>query len=199
MNDKFFDLKKEKQDRMINAAIKTFAINGYRHSSTDDIVHEAQISKGLLFHYFGSKIGLYGFVYDYCVRFLILELKSSVSESETDYFNIMRSAEQAKRNVLKTYPYLQMFIDTSKYEEDLNALDATEDQRNELQNVYDSLLGQADAGKFKKNVDAASIHIMLQSTLTGVMNELLSSAGFSADKYRKEALKYINLLESICY
>ena len=51
MNDKFFDLKKEKQDRMINAALKVFALRGYRHASTDDIVKEAGISKGLLFHY----------------------------------------------------------------------------------------------------------------------------------------------------
>ena len=45
MNGKFFDLKKEKQDRMINAALKTFALHGYRHASTDDIVREASISK----------------------------------------------------------------------------------------------------------------------------------------------------------
>ena len=51
MNGKFFDLNKEKQDRMINAALKVFAINGYRHASTDEIVREAGISKGLLFHY----------------------------------------------------------------------------------------------------------------------------------------------------
>ena len=51
MNSKFFDLKKEKQDRMINAALKVFAMQGYRHASTDDIVREAGISKGLLFHY----------------------------------------------------------------------------------------------------------------------------------------------------
>ena len=41
MNEKFFDLKKEKQDRMINAALKVFAINGYQKASTDDIVKEA--------------------------------------------------------------------------------------------------------------------------------------------------------------
>ena len=63
MNDKFFDLKKEKQDRMINGALKVFALNGYQKASTDDIVKEAEISKGLLFHYFGSKAGLYIFVY----------------------------------------------------------------------------------------------------------------------------------------
>ena len=58
MNEKFFDLKKEKQDRMINAALKVFALHGYRHACTDDIVKEAAISKGLLFHYFGSKLHL---------------------------------------------------------------------------------------------------------------------------------------------
>ena len=86
MNSKFFDLNKKKQDRMINAALKVFALNGYRHASTDEIVKEAMISKGLLFHYFTNKIGLYLFIYDYSVRFMSLELNSFVSKSETNLF-----------------------------------------------------------------------------------------------------------------
>ena len=46
MNAKFFDLKQEKQDRMVNAALKIFALNGYQHASTDDIVREAQGKRG---------------------------------------------------------------------------------------------------------------------------------------------------------
>ena len=65
MNSKFFDVKKDKQDEMINAALKTFAIKGYKDASTDVIVKEAGISKGLLFHYFTSKQGLYDFICDY--------------------------------------------------------------------------------------------------------------------------------------
>ena len=65
MNERFFELNKEKQERIINAAFKVFAENGYGHSSTDEIVKTADISKGLLFHYFGNKIGLYSFLYDY--------------------------------------------------------------------------------------------------------------------------------------
>ena len=38
MNERFFDLNREKQDRMINAALRIFAQNGYRHASTDVIV-----------------------------------------------------------------------------------------------------------------------------------------------------------------
>lgn len=57
MNEKFFDLKKEKQDRMINAALKVFAENGFRRASTDEMVKEAGISKGLLFHYLSARPG----------------------------------------------------------------------------------------------------------------------------------------------
>ena len=89
MNEKFFDLKKEKQDRMINAALKVFAMNGYGHASTDEIVREAGISKGLLFHYFISKLGLYAFVYDYSVRYLLLELTTGVNREETDFFKLV--------------------------------------------------------------------------------------------------------------
>ena len=91
VNDKFFDLKKEKQDRMINAALKVFATQGYRHGSTDDIVREAGVSKGLLFHYFGSKVGVYRFIYDYSVKYMMLELRSTVDTKEKDLFYI-RSA-----------------------------------------------------------------------------------------------------------
>ena len=55
MNEKFFDLKREKQDRIMGAAIKFFALYGYENASTDDMVREAHISKGLFFHYFISK------------------------------------------------------------------------------------------------------------------------------------------------
>lgn len=49
----------EKEQRILDAAIKNFAKNGYQNSKTDQIAEEAQVSKGLVFHYFGSKAKLY--------------------------------------------------------------------------------------------------------------------------------------------
>ena len=148
MNEKFFDLKKEKQDRIINAALKVFAENGYRHCSTDDIVHEAGISKGLLFHYFGSKMNLYEFLYDYCVKFLSMELKSSISADEKDYFTLMQNAELAKKNVLRSYPHMQAFIDRSMTEDDEDAIDNTSNLREELQAIYDKRFGDIASSEY---------------------------------------------------
>lgn len=131
MNDKFFDLKQEKQDRMINAALKIFSRKGYKHASTDDIVKEAGISKGLLFHYFGSKIGLYNFLFDYSARFMLLELSREVRRSETDYFALVKQMERARMQVMKLYPYMQKFLNGAMREECLEAVTQIADKRND--------------------------------------------------------------------
>ena len=58
-------LSEEKQQRILNAALKEFAQKGYKNASTNQIVKEADISKGLLFHYFKNKKQLFLFLYDY--------------------------------------------------------------------------------------------------------------------------------------
>ena len=136
MNEKFFDLKKEKQDRMINAALKVFAKNGYAHASTDDIVREAGISKGLLFHYFISKLGLYSFVYDYSVRYMVLELTTGIDKSEQDFFELIRQIKEAELQVMKTYPYMVLFLKSSNMENVSEALLETEDKRSILPEKY---------------------------------------------------------------
>ena len=75
MNERFFDLKKDRQDRIINGALGVITENGYRHASTDEMVAAASISKGLLFHYFKSKKGVYRFLYEYGTRYTLIELR----------------------------------------------------------------------------------------------------------------------------
>ena len=84
MNEKFWDLNKIKQRSMIGGALKVFARDGFRHASTDEIVLEAGISKGLLFHYFYNKTGLYEFLAEFCARFALVELDSVTGKAASD-------------------------------------------------------------------------------------------------------------------
>ena len=43
MNEKFFDLKSDKQDKMINAALHMFADNGYKHARNSQAWSIAQL------------------------------------------------------------------------------------------------------------------------------------------------------------
>lgn len=49
----------EKVARIITVACHEFAANGYHDTKTAVIAYEAQVSKGLLFHYFKTKANLY--------------------------------------------------------------------------------------------------------------------------------------------
>ncbi len=195
MNAKFFDLKQEKQDRMINAALKVFALNGYQHASTDDIVKEAHISKGLLFHYFDSKIGVYSFLYDYCTKLLSLELSSAIDPSETNYFEIRRQMEAAKLQALKSYPYMVLFMNRSQRETVPEALIETEEARNTYNTNYNSILSRADYSSIFAKKNSEEFLKMLEYTLSHILEAALLDDSFNAEMNYEESIKYINLIE----
>lgn len=197
MNGKFFDLKKDKQDRMINAALKVFALCGYRHASTDDIVREAAISKGLLFHYFESKLGLYTFVYDYSVRYMTLELRASVDANEKDLFEVMKQIESARMHAMRGYPYMQQFLNASMAENVSEALLAIEEKRNTLQEAYDAIYAQIDYSALPDGVDGEKLRKMLDFTIKGLMTERFLDASFQPEMLYEETADYLNMIERI--
>lgn len=197
MNGKFFDLNKEKQDRMINAALKIFALHGYRHASTDDIVKEAGVSKGLLFHYFENKIGVYNFIYDYSVRYVSLEMKSAVNSKEKNLFEIIRQMEMAKMFAMRGYPYMLQFLNESMHEDVSEALLTIESKRNELNLLYDSLLARADLSLLPPSVDSNKIVNMLDFTIKGLMTAHFRDSSFQPEMLYEEIKEYIDFVEKI--
>ncbi len=197
MNEKFFDLKKEKQDRMINAALKVFGMRGYQLASTDDIVREAGISKGLLFHYFGSKLGLYSFVYDYSVRFMSLELKAAVDDNETDFFALHKQIEAGKLQVLKNYPCMQLFLEKCNTENIKEALLAVEEKKNELSALYESFDARTDFSPLPADTDTVKLRNILRYTLKNLMEECFLTGSFQAELLYEENIAYIAFLEKL--
>lgn len=195
MNDKFFDLKQEKQDRMINAALKVFAGNGYRHASTDEIVKEAGISKGLLFHYFESKIGLYAFLFDYSVRFMLLELSREVDRSETDFFALTKQMEQARMQVMKLYPYMQAFLNRGLKETSKEAVAEIEEKQNDYRERMRAYTMQADYSVFAGIGDPDRMIRLVQYMIDGITAELSGRRDFTPEKLFMEICEYIDMLQ----
>lgn len=197
MNSKFFDLVKEKQDRMINAALKVFSERGYKGASTDDIVKEAGISKGLLFHYFTNKIGLYTFIYDYSTRYMMLELTTTVNADEHDFFEIYKQMEAAKMQVLKNYPYMQEFLNRADYEDVSEAILAIEDKRNTMRECCGRLREQMDLSVFEAGLDTEKLRKMLDLTIQGLMTEHFREGSFQPEMLYEEVVSYLDMVKSI--
>lgn len=195
MNEKFFDLGKEKQDRMINAALKVFAENPYRHASTDNIVQNAGISKGLLFHYFGSKIGLYSFLFDYSVKYMIFEYEHGISKEEQDYFSIRKDMEKAKLNVLKNYPYMAQFILVALSENCLDVVSKIEDAKNNYLNTMSVYCNKGSLGNLLPNVTKEKIDALIRYTVDGLTADQLKTDSFQPEILYNEICNFIDTIK----
>ncbi|MCR4849644.1 MAG: TetR/AcrR family transcriptional regulator [Lachnospiraceae bacterium] len=196
MNEKFFDLKKEKQDRMINAALKIFAKNGYAHASTDDIVKEAGISKGLLFHYFINKIGLYSFIYDYSARFISLEMTSLVDKTDNDYFSLQLQIKSSYASVMKSYPYMVAFMYSTLNEDVVEAMQEVFDKKEILPKKIREYLDYANTSAIAEGTDISRLDEMIDYTSEAVMRKALSINEERPENYLTEIKKHIIMLRN---
>lgn len=199
MKDKFFELKKEKQDRMINGALKVFALNGYKKASTDEIVREAGISKGLLFHYFESKKGVYVFACRYSAKYLAMELSRAVGTRETDFFELQKQMELAKMRVMKNYPYMQYFLNQAFLETDQEAVAATEADMDAVSKTLQQIYARADLSKFKESVEPSSVLKMTLFALNGLMSDYISKAPLKLEGLYQESAAYLDMLKEHLY
>lgn len=196
MNEKFFDLAREKQDRMINGAIEVFAKNGFKHAATDDMVKAVGVSKGLWFHYFGSKEGIYVFTYDYSVKYMLLEISTVVDESVTDYFELIRRIEQARIRVSRNYPYMQDFLRAAEDESDEAVIEKTAEARKLYHERLDSLIKCAEIENVSDKARRERIKKMLAYSLEGMIKEK-QRAGADPDAVYREVKNYIELMRDM--
>lgn len=154
MNEKFFDLPQEKQERILNAALKCFAKSGYKHTVTDDIAAQAEISKGLLFHYFENKKGLYEYLFGYSMRFVEEQLKNMSALEGDDFFDIIRNATNGKIEMMKAHPHLFDFIINAYYDESAPAMGYIENlYATMLKENTERMMRQVDRGKFREGLN----------------------------------------------
>lgn len=58
----FFGIDKEKQNRIIQAAIKVFSSHNYNDSSINEVIKLAKIPRGSFYQYFEDKRDLYLYI-----------------------------------------------------------------------------------------------------------------------------------------
>ena len=199
MNSKFFDVKKDKQDAIINAALKTFALKGYKDASTDVIVKEAGISKGLLFHYFTSKQGLYDFICDYSTKYMILELTRTVKKSEKDLFSLVTQISEARVRVMRNYPFMGRFLRSLKLESEEEAIASIGSAVSELDKTYSNIYNQIDSRKLVQPDQLPRIIDIIDWVSNGFLEQNFKVDDPDADSLYEEFSEYLTLLKTHFY
>jgi AcrR family transcriptional regulator len=206
MFSKFLSIDTEKQTKILNAAIKQFAQKGYKNASTNEIVKEAEISKGLLFHYFKNKKELYLFVYDYCIEVLINDFYNKINLSESDIIVRLRQFALVKLKMLERYPDIIRFVEVAYMEDSVDVKNEVEERKNRLIN---NNLGKAfegiDVSKFKEGMDVEKAINIIVWTFEGISDteikkaKLTSSGEIDYKKIFDEADVYIDMFKKWFY
>lgn len=89
---------------IIKAALEEFARMGYRRASTNTIMKQAGLAKGLLFHHFSTKKGLYLACLEHVLREIQRELNRFLQEMPADLFERLSSFLQWKYELSRSAP-----------------------------------------------------------------------------------------------
>jgi AcrR family transcriptional regulator len=151
--NKFYTLEPEKQTRIINAALKEFAKNGYESASTNEIIKDADISKGSLFNYFKSKKELYFYLIDYVAE-IIENMYDEIDLNETDFFERIKDVGIIKFNIMKKVPQAFDFINALGKEQSADVISEIKSKstiiiENGMTRIYKNI----DFSKFRDDID----------------------------------------------
>lgn len=200
MNQKFFCLAEDKQTRILNSAMKVFSENSYKGAITDDIAMEANISKGLLFHYFGSKKELYLYTYQYAIDFIRQQMASLAGVEERDFFEIIRKAQLAKMKTMLMYPFIYDFILRAYYEKDSKvSTDIANLNQSVTSTNFSNVLERYDRHLFKDSVDPARVLDLILWSAEGFMRFRLQAGQRDLKALNEEYLQILTLMRQHFY
>lgn len=206
MSSKFLSLNQEKQERILNAALKEFAQKGYENASTNEIVKSAEISKGLLFHYFNNKKELYLFLYNHFVEVLKEEFFNELDFSERDIFERLKSLMILKSKLMVRHPEVFDFMMSASMEASEEVKETLNSTNTELmQASYGRLFENIDLKKFREGLDIQRTINIIMWTLEGFSKQELEKAKklnkglHDFDGAFKDAEVYIEMLKKSFY
>ncbi|EKF25565.1 putative transcriptional regulator [Mycolicibacterium hassiacum DSM 44199] len=87
---------------MLDAAVEIFSVNGYHETSMDAIAAKAQISKPMLYLYYGSKEELFGACLDRELSRFVDEVRSKIDFSQSPK-DLLRNAVLAFLNYIDAH------------------------------------------------------------------------------------------------
>lgn len=195
MNQAFYNLPEEKQNRILNACMRVFSESSYKQASTDDMAAAAGISKGLLFYYFKNKKELYMFLFDYGIQFVLEQMRQWGTLQETDFFELIQKSAAAKLEMMEQHPSLYGFLQRAYYEknEEIAQVISQYRDQNLMENSF-ALFQNVDREKFIPGVEMEQVLLMVIWMSEGYAQEMLRSTDKNWKDMKQEFSLYLDLL-----
>lgn len=196
--EKFLVLEEKKQNRIINTAMKEFC-HGYKKASTDAIVKNAGISKGLLFHYFGTKLGLFKFLVDYGENIMKKEYRDIIELGYGDVIEGVWKQAILAKDILDKHPYLQDFITACNLYKDQVPNHIFRESVESFWNIYEDFQKQYDTSLFRDDIEHKKAVDIIFFTIESMIKYHKLEENQSYNDFLTELKDYINIFKTCFY
>ena len=176
-----------KRQSILNAAIFEFC-SGYEKASTDAIVKSAGVSKGLLFHYFGTKKKLYLYAYEYAIQIVMAEFYDLINYNEGDILQRLKQIALLKMDLMQKYPMIFNFIAHASFPDSKDLKSNIMELRDKITNdVYPKLFCDIDRTLFREDIDVDTAISTIFFTIEGYAQGKANPNKTTADYYSEYA------------
>lgn len=204
--ERFANLERAKKERIINAALKEFADQGYEQASTNKIVKKAGIGKGMLFYYFNSKRELFLYLVEYGLEVIQSEYLARLDEDESDFIEKCKQFGQVKMEAYTRHPHVFNFFGSLYISQERELPQELERRMLEAkQAVGIKLYRNIDTSLFRDDVPGDIIIKLIQWAMDGIEKEIVASlqgqqlASVDMDPYWDDFYDYLAVIRKLCY
>lgn len=204
-------LPEEKQNRIRNAALREFGKYGYEKTSVESIAKEAKISKGMVFHYFDTKLGLFEYLSEYMYDYLseyIINITENIANY--DYLDRLKELSRIKLSAYVSNPYVFEFSTMFMFHpKNLEVSDKVKKIQEELmstrQTQVNLLVSKPDEKNLRDDISKEHTENYLEWIIEGYTNKLMkefaakSLSEMDLDPYWEEFDEILEDLKIIFY
>lgn len=134
--------------------MEEFAKHAYNSASTNRIVEKAEISKGILFHYFKNKKGLYLYVLRHTVEVMMQRYEAAMPQFDRDVFDRILQMSVFKLELMEQFPIEHELMTKATQE---TVAEVQHDVMTLISEVTGKgmtmLFGDMDLSKFRPDID----------------------------------------------
>lgn len=192
-------MDEEKRQRIIKASIEEFG-KGYALASTNEIVRKAGVSKGLLFHYFGSKKNLFFVAFREATAKLQEKLlacyEADKENTPGDIFHRLTRLALIKLKLFQDDPTLYQFLAVA-------IQDSPSDVKQELQTLIDTaaeegmgkILDGITFSDLRPDVDPVKAIKLIQLAMDGFQQDYLRRKDLASLDWDEEVAEFTEYMD----
>lgn len=196
-------LDSSKKEKILEASIQEFSEHGFDKANTDRICRRAEVSKGLIFHYFGSKENLFMAAMDKCVDDVVEEF-NDLAFPDGDFVQILLKMIEVKYNFFSNHPMHYKLLMKGFYNSPAKLRDRLAQRYAQVKQIgIDTMVDIIKGLPVKKNVETKDI-VSVISGITAVVESkyipAFADGSKSFEEYYLEVKdEYMNLMNIVMY